>query len=153
MAVTGSGVAVAGDTHRALHTTGEPEAAVSVFQQWAERWVGIQGGRRIGGDNNVRLGSWVETIAVRLGMLPEGTSSGRIPPAHASSHSVKKYGCERGEIDGLIRWVEQPARQRFQGLQVQRLPGPAFSLVQTLSRSVKCRETLPPSGASCCLTK
>ena len=70
-----------------LHTTGEPGAAVSAFQQWAERWVGIQGGRVIGGGNDARLGSWVKTIAVRLGMLPQGKSSGHTPPpAHVSGH-------------------------------------------------------------------
>ena len=59
---------VTADTRHALHTTGKSGAAVSVFQQWAERWVGIQAGRAIGAGNHAQIGSWVKTIAVRLGM-------------------------------------------------------------------------------------
>ena len=54
----------------------------------------------------------------------------------------------RGRIQVLDRRVEQPAHQRVRGVQVQRLPGSAFSLVQTLSGTVNYRGTLPPSGAS-----
>ena len=110
--------------------------------------VGIQGGRAIGGRNDVRLGNWVKTIAVRLGILPERGTSPWCTSAHASSHSVKTYECERETFHVLIRRVEQPARQRVRGFQVQRLPGSAFSLVQMLSGRVNLRGTLPPSGAS-----
>ena len=58
------------------------------------------------------------------------------------------YECEREKIQMLDRRVEQPARQRVRGVQVQRLPGSAFSLVQMLSGRVNYRGTLPPSGAS-----
>ena len=116
-------------TNLALLITDKSEAAVGVFKQWAERWVGIQGGRAIGGGNDVRLGSWLKPIAVRLRMLPHlcrrstchmlgNTHS----PAPASGHCFKKYGCERGAIDGFVGRVEQPACQRVQGFQVQRLP-------------------------------
>ena len=127
----------------ALHTTGEPGAAVSAFQQWAERWVGIRESRAIGGGNDARHGSWVKTIAVRLWMLPEGTNACPTP-AHASGHSVKTYECERERLHGSIRRVEQPSRQRVCGFQVQRLPGLAFSLVQMLSGTVNYRGTLAP---------
>ena len=130
-----------------LHTTGTPRAAVSVFQQWAERWVDIQGGPVIGRGIDVRLESWVNTIEVRLGMLPTGSSMGTAP-AHASSHSVKTYGSKRREFHVPIRRVEQPARQGVRGFQVQRPPGPAFSQIQMLSRTVTYRGTLAPSGAS-----
>ena len=39
---------------------GKPGAAVSVFQQWAERWVGIQVGRAVGLEKDVRLGIWAK---------------------------------------------------------------------------------------------
>jgi hypothetical protein len=51
-------------------------------------------------------------------------------------------------MDGLIRRVEQPARQRVRGFQVQRLPGSAFSPLQMLPGTVNNRGTLPPSGPS-----
>ena len=78
-----------------------------MIQQWAERWVGILGGRAIGRENDVRLGSWVKLIAVRLGMLPKGILAiGRChTPAHASRHSVKMYDCERENIHVLDRRV------------------------------------------------
>ena len=145
--LAGTDASVAGDNHSALHTTGEAGAAVNMIQQWAERCVGIQGGRAIGGGNDARLWSWAKTIAVRLGMLPD-SRSGHSPPAHASDHSVRKYVCERREIEGLLRRVEQPSRQRVQGFQVQRLPGSAFSLVQMLSGTVNYRGTLSHSKAS-----
>ena len=102
---------VAVDTRLVLHTMGQPEAAISVFHQSAERWAGIQGGRAMGGEMGLRLGSWVKTIAVRPGVLPQRRSSGHTHPVYASGHSVKKHGCEKGEIDRFIRRVEQPARQ------------------------------------------
>ena len=115
---------------------------------------GIQGGRVIGVGNDVRLGSWANPIVDRLKILPESACrntrhmcGNTRSPAPASGHSVRKYGCERGENDGSIRRVEQPARQRVQGFQVQRLPESAFSLVQVLFGRPNYRWTLSPSGA------
>ena len=70
---------------------------------------------------------------ISAGMLPNRKSTSPChTPAHDSSHSVKTCECERGRIHVLIRWVEQPARQRVREFQAQRLPGSALSLVQML---------------------
>ena len=104
------------------------------------------------------LGVGYKTIEVLLGMLPdcsypglfytprvltEGTSSGHTA-AHASKHSVKTYACEKERFHVVDRRFEQPARQRVRGVQVQQLPGSAFSLGQMLSGTVNYRGTLFP---------
>ena len=46
----------------------------------------------------------------------------------------QEVGVRAGGNDGFIGRVEQPTSQRVQGFQVQRLPGSAFSLVNSAAQ-------------------